>query len=333
MTKTINAPHPQVREGLITQWQGMLEILAEFMGVPAALLMNFHMDELTVYAKNNSTLNPFIVGDKEKCSNSGLYCERVIKTNKRLFVHNALETEEWKDNPDVKFNLINYLGYPINWPNGDVFGTLCVLDSEAHYYTDKQERLMVQFRDMFQTHLELLEKNLTLENLSKNLEHLANTDELTGIWNRRAFIAESEKELQRAFRNERPICLLMMDIDDFKLINDEFGHDVGDQALKHFSHGIMAIKRSYDIFGRIGGEEFAVLLPETKQVEAVRLAKRICEKVSNLFFHTQQKNVQITVSIGVYQLTSHDSIFSALSKADKLLYNAKRAGKNQVQAM
>lgn len=333
MTTKIIAPHPQVRETLIVQWQGILEILAEFMEVPVAMLINFHQDELTVYAKNNSILNPFNVGEKQRCHMSGSYCERVIATNKRLYVPNALNSDEWKDNPDVAFKLINYLGFPINWPNGDVFGTFCVLDTETHFYSDKQERLMVQFRNMIEANLELLEKNLKLENLSKNLEYLANTDELTDIWNRRAFIAESEKEMQRALRNDHPVCLLMMDIDDFKLINDQFGHEVGDEVLKLFCHGINATKRSYDIFGRIGGEEFAVLLPETKQSEAVELAERIRDRVSNIFFHTQQKNVKITVSIGVCQLTQQDNILSGLNKADKVLYNAKRAGKNQVQKL
>lgn len=331
MTTKIIAPHPQIRETLIAQWQGTLEILAEFMEVPVALLMNYHQDMLTVYARNNDFLNPFKVGDKHKCHLSGSYCERVIETNNRLYVANALQTEEWKDNPDVAFNLINYLGFPISWPNGDVFGTVCVLDTETHYYTDKQERLMVQFRNMIETNLELLEKNLTLENLTTNLEYLANTDELTGIKNRRSFIAESEKELQRAARNEHPVGLLMLDIDDFKHINDQFGHEVGDEVLKLFCHSIMATKRSYDIFGRIGGEEFAILLPETKQVAAVELAERIRDKVANIFFHTQQQDIKITVSIGVCSLTPQDSIFSGLNKADKILYGAKRAGKNQVQ--
>ncbi len=331
MTKRIIAPHPQVRETLLIQWQSILEILAEFMEVPVALIMSLTKDEFTIFAKNESSLNPFNVGDTDRCHNSGLYCERVINTNQRLFVNNALESDEWCKNPDIEFNLVNYLGFPLHWPNGDIFGTLCVLDTKAHQYTDKQERLMVQFRNMIEVNLELLEKNLKLENLSKNLEYLANTDELTDIWNRRAFIAESEKELQRAVRNEHPVCLLMLDIDDFKQINDQFGHEVGDEVLKLFCHGIMAIKRSYDIFGRIGGEEFAILLPETKQTEAVELAERIREKVANIFFHTQQQKVGITVSIGVCQLTPLDTVLSGLNKADKILYTAKRAGKNQVQ--
>lgn len=334
MVTKIISPHPQVRETLTNQWQSIMEILAEFIDVPVALIMHMTHDDLTVAARNDSYLNPFPISSKYPFRNSGLYCERVINTNKRLYVPDALQDPEWKDNPDIEYKLINYLGYPINWPNGDVYGTLCVLDTEVHYYSEKQERLMIQFRDMIQDSLELLEKNLQLENLTNNLQHLANTDELTGILNRRAFIAESEKELQRSRRNGHPVCLLMMDIDDFKNINDDYGHEVGDEVLKLFSHSILATKRSYDVFGRIGGEEFAVLLPETTQNEAVELAERIREKVANIFFHTHHNNVKITVSIGACQLSDQDNtVLSGLSKADKLLYSAKRAGKNQVHTV
>jgi diguanylate cyclase (GGDEF)-like protein len=332
VTTKINVPHPQIREPLLKQWQSMLDVLAEFMDVPVALIMHLKRDALSVFAKNTSPLNPYHVGDSEKCTGSGLYCEHVIHHNSRLFVHNAQDGPKWQNNPDLELNLLNYLGFPLRWPNGDIFGTVCVLDSQPHIYSEKQERLMLQMRDMVETNLELLEKNLELENLSKNLQYLANTDELTGVWNRRAFIAESNKELQRAQRNQRPVCLLMMDLDDFKDINDEFGHEIGDEVLKLFTHSIRANKRSYDIFGRIGGEEFAMLLPETSKVEAIELAERIRRKVSEIFFHTQGNEVKITVSIGVYELASNDTtLLAALSQADKILYAAKRAGKNQVK--
>lgn len=332
MTTSLHVPHPQVRDSMMKQWVSMLNILAEFMDVPVAMLTRLEREDLSVYVKNTSPSNPFKLGTKEKCNGSGTYCEHVITHSSRLFVNNALEDPEWRENPDVAYDLINYLGYPVRWPNGDMFGTLCVLDSKPHEYTEKQERLMLQMRNMVEINLELLEKNLELENLSKNLQYLANTDELTGIWNRRAFIAESNKELQRAQRTQHPTCLLMMDLDDFKEINDRFGHEVGDEVLKLFTHSIRATKRSYDIFGRVGGEEFAMLLPETRKVEAIELAERLRHRVSEIFFHKQQTDIAITVSIGVYELAKNDTtILAALSKADKVLYAAKRAGKNQVK--
>ncbi|MTI63914.1 MAG: sensor domain-containing diguanylate cyclase [Methylophaga sp.] len=331
VTEFDSTSHPKVSDDLLNQWQTMLDLLAEFMTVPVALIMRLDKDRITVCVKNNAVSNPYHVGEAETLLGSGLYCEEVVRSNAPLFVDNALNDPVWQDNPDIEKNMINYLGLPLRWPNGDIFGTLCVLDSKTHYYDDKQQGLMQQMQLMVENHLELLEKNHSLQQLSHHLQCLADTDELTGIWNRRAFIVESNKELQRAQRNKKPVCLLMMDIDDFKEINDAFGHEVGDEVLKLFTHCLTATKRAYDIFGRIGGEEFAMLLPETRRSEAMELAERIRHKVSEIFFHKHHREIRLTVCIGVYELASNDTtILAALSKADERLYAAKRAGKNMV---
>lgn len=332
MTQSRSVSHPDVSEDLIHQWQNMLDLLAEFMSVPAALIMRQQNNQITVYVKNRAVENPYHVGDTEVLTDSGLYCERVIKQQSALFVDNAMNDPEWQNNPDIEKGMVNYLGLPLRWPSGDVFGTLCVLDTESHLYDAKQQGLMQQMQRMLETHLELLEKNRQLEQLTRDLQCLADTDELTGIWNRRAFIVESNKELQRAQRSEHAVCLLMMDIDDFKEINDAYGHEVGDEVLKLFTHCINATKRAYDIFGRIGGEEFAMLLPETKRSQAMELAERIRHKVSELLFYKHNNEIRTTVCIGVYELAKNDTtILAALSKADERLYAAKRAGKNKVK--
>lgn len=331
VAKFNSTSHPSVKDELLNQWQTMLDLLAEYMTVPVALIMRLDKDKITVCVKNNAVSNPYHIGETEVLLGSGLYCEEVVRSNAPLFVKNALEDPKWQENPDLERDMVNYSGLPLRWPNGDIFGTLCVLDSKTHVYDDKQQRLMAQMQLMVESHLDLLEKNHKLKLLSQELQALADTDDLTGVWNRRAFIEEGNKELQRVQRNKQPVCLLMMDIDDFKDINDAFGHEVGDEVLKLFTHCISANKRSYDIFGRIGGEEFAMLLPETRRPEAIELAERIRRKVSEIFFHKHHHEIRITVCIGVYELASNDTtILSALSKADERLYAAKRAGKNKV---
>ncbi|MCX4191427.1 sensor domain-containing diguanylate cyclase [Methylophaga sp. OBS1] len=331
MAQFNSTSHPKVSNDLLRQWQTMLDLLAEYIAVPVALIMRLDHDKITVCVKNSAVSNPYQIGETEVLLGSGLYCEEVVRKNAPLFVENALNDPAWQNNPDVERHMINYFGLPLRWPDGDIFGTLCVLDSKSHHYDDKQLGLIEQMQLMVESHLDLLEKNHKLEKLSRDLKNLADTDELTGIWNRRAFIAESNKELQRAQRGKNPVCLLMMDIDDFKEINDAFGHEVGDEVLKLFTHCISANKRTYDIFGRIGGEEFAMLMPETRRAEAMDLAERIRSKVSEIFFHKHSGDIKITVCIGVYELASNDTtILAALSKADERLYAAKRAGKNRV---
>jgi diguanylate cyclase (GGDEF)-like protein len=331
VTKSSMVSYPDINDELLHQWQAMLDLLAEMMDVPAALIMRIDRHRITVVAKNLSMHNPYDIGETTQLFDSGLYCEQLIRQNAPLLIENALEDPQWQDSPGVDKNMINYLGYPLRWPDNTIFGTFCVLNSQPKHYTDQQQKLMQQMQGMIERHLALLYKNHSLELQNQQLKYLADTDDLTGIWNRRAFIVESNKELQRAQRNKHPVCLLMMDIDDFKKINDAFGHEVGDEVLKLFTHCITATKRSYDIFGRIGGEEFAMLLPETNRSEAMELAERIRKKVSEIFFHKHRNEIRITVCIGVYALARNDTtILAALSKADERLYAAKRAGKNKV---
>lgn len=324
--------HPFISQDLLEQWQTIMDILSIIMASPIALIMRYEATHFRVCVKNEAQSNPFEIGETVE-NGTGSYCESVINDDNPLLIENAILDEKWLHAPEVELGLINYLGFPLRWPNGDAFGTICILNTKAVSYSDKQQQLMLQIRNIVESNLELLEKNQQLETLSSNLQYLANTDDLTGIWNRRAFINESNKEIQRFKRSKHRTCLLMMDIDDFKVINDAFGHEVGDEVLKLFSHSIQAAKRPYDVFGRIGGEEFAVLLPETPLKQATSLAERLRKKVSEIFYHTGGKNINITVSIGAYELKQDETnILDALNKADKLLYAAKHSGKNTVTA-
>ncbi|MEI7843378.1 MAG: diguanylate cyclase [Gallionellaceae bacterium] len=169
--------------------------------------------------------------------------------------------------------------------------------------------------------------------LEAELVELATTDFLTGLANRRHFMSIAEAELSRLQRDEsRLASILMLDIDHFKNLNDTFGHAVGDLALMNFAKEVKGALRRIDTAGRIGGEEFAVLLPDTDAVEAEVLAERIRQKISNSAFVQDGKKVSITVSIGISTLTAKDETpESALNRADKALYQAKGSGRNRVE--
>jgi C4-dicarboxylate-specific signal transduction histidine kinase len=154
--------HPKVVQSTVQQWQETVDLLTEEMQVPVALIMHLENDRLSVQVKNESQDNPYEIGSTEKCSDSGLYCETVIRTKERLFVPNALEDEMWKTNPDVKLNMINYLGYPLTWPNGDVYGTICVRDTQEHHYSDIQNRIMLHLKKSIDASLEVLEQSAQL---------------------------------------------------------------------------------------------------------------------------------------------------------------------------
>ena len=169
--------------------------------------------------------------------------------------------------------------------------------------------------------------------LEKELRRIANTDVLTSVLNRRRFIELMELELERAYMRNRPIALLMLDLDFFKRINDRFGHAAGDEALRRFARVCLDNLRDDDQFARLGGEEFAALLPETSQSAAVNVARRLRAAACELEFRHDDAVIKLTVSIGVTALqgTNANAVPETLLKrADRALYAAKLDGRDRV---
>ena len=200
-------------------------------------------------------------------------------------------------------------------------------EAELSAHRDHLEGL-VQIRTM-----ELEEKARELETQRAAIEQLANTDALTGTASRRHFHELGERELARATRHDEPIAALVLDIDHFKRVNDEYGHAGGDAVLRAFARRCQAQLRGTDILGRVGGEEFAVLLPATALPEALAAAERIRAAVADVAMAVEGTTLPVTVSIGVTSRRASETTLEALLvAADEALYAAKRAGRNRVVA-
>lgn len=168
---------------------------------------------------------------------------------------------------------------------------------------------------------------------AQTLEQMATTDPLTGRLNRRAFFAVAEREFERSRRYQTPLAVLMLDIDWFKRVNDTHGHAIGDTVLRTLAGAWFDSLRRLDCVGRIGGEEFAILLPQTSQQDALALAERLRQRTAAIEIIAPQGNFHVTVSIGLACVGSHDANFNqALERADMALYQAKQAGRNRVQS-
>jgi len=163
------------------------------------------------------------------------------------------------------------------------------------------------------------------------LLRLAATDPLTGAFNRREFTSLADQESQRANRYNRPLAIMMLDLDHFKKLNDTYGHAAGDKALQRFTTLCCNALRTVDVFGRWGGEEFVTLLPETDAEGAVVIAERLRKIVSqNLLIYNNQK-ISFTTSIGIAQYRSGElTVEGPLSRADSAVYDAKKAGRNRI---
>ncbi len=167
--------------------------------------------------------------------------------------------------------------------------------------------------------------------LYADAHQMALTDDLTQVWNRRGFFEIAKREFRRAQRYGRPLSLFMLDLDYFKLVNDTYGHFVGDQVLARFAHTIASHVREVDIVGRYGGEEFMVLMPEASFDQAVRAAERIRAAIERTRFETDVGGIWVTASIGVATLRADDRTFEdLLRRADAALYVAKEEGRNRV---
>jgi two-component system chemotaxis response regulator CheY len=170
--------------------------------------------------------------------------------------------------------------------------------------------------------------------LENKISHLAATDALTGIMNRRAFMEKLEAEINRAQRKQRFLSIIMIDIDYFKKINDTYGHNLGDTVLQKFTQHLATQLRSYDFFGRYGGEEFIICLPEASENQAGQIAERLRISLADLAIHVPggDETFRITASFGV---SGTDTISKGcrdilLNKADQALYRAKAQGRNRV---
>jgi diguanylate cyclase (GGDEF)-like protein/PAS domain S-box-containing protein len=185
------------------------------------------------------------------------------------------------------------------------------------------------------THFVSIERDVTEQkNIENKLEVLSRTDPLTGLLNRRAFDESLANELSRFKRNGEVYSLLMLDIDHFKLINDQYGHSTGDAAIQNITQSCQSNLRLHDKMGRLGGEEFCVLLPYTDKKIAYTIAEKIREIVSNVSIKTKNtEDVSLTISIGVSEVRNTDvDHAAALKRADDNLYKAKKAGRNRVCA-
>jgi diguanylate cyclase (GGDEF)-like protein len=168
------------------------------------------------------------------------------------------------------------------------------------------------------------------QRLQEDLQRLANTDALTGLPNRRHFMAQLVNELARRQRYGHPFTLLMLDLDHFKQVNDQWGHGVGDEALRQFADAVQCCLRTQDVAGRLGGEEFAILLPETGENVARLVAERIRARQEQTPIPTGNGPCVVTVSIGVAEARAADSVETLMYRADAALYAAKQQGRNRV---
>ena len=269
----------------------------------------------------NDAINGVEIGmEVGSCGTSAFLKERVI-------VEDIMNHPYWEKYKELakKADLASCWSEPIISSSNQVLGTFAIY----HRTTNKPNSSDLE-RMSFAVNI----ASIAIENNNnrQKLEVLAYTDYLTGLRNRRSFIEQAETELYRSIRYNRRFSLIMFDIDYFKGINDTFGHSVGDVVLQEISKISRDILREIDIIGRIGGEEFAILLPETDIEESTQVAQRLCDTISEAEVSTSDKKLKFTASFGVVFADKLNklTIDELLNQADNALYQAKKSGRNKV---
>lgn len=247
---------------------------------------------------------------------------RIMRDNREPYLIHNLSEENWIDTDTTRWAK-SHLGNPIII-KGKVAGFLILLSASPVFFKDEHVLRLQTFTDLAAVAIEK-------SHIFEQLDELSTVDSLTGIANRRHFFNLTEQEITRAVRYKRPLAALMLDVDNFKQINDSYGYGVGDDVLVEIARRCQHELRSVDLIGRYGGEEFSFVLPETDGNSALVVADRLQKVISSTPFSAYTEAFKITVSIGVTGFNpSIPSARALLDQADQALYRAKQSGRNKV---
>ena len=274
------------------------------------------------------------------------FCTHALLEDHMLLVPDARKDERFFDNPFVTgdLNLSFYAGCPVHAPDGMPIGTLCAIDTKPRNMSDEQLALLHDLAAIIETEIKAGNSSKVQEKLKEQIKearHMAMVDPLTRLWNRAGIEVLLQSETEDAARRNKPVTIVMSDIDHFKRINDNFGHPVGDIVLQDVSKRILESLRSGDDAGRVGGEEFLMVLPgcpQQKARETVERIRRTIEARPVDIGETRhgtaiiKQRYPVTMSFGAVTIFPGEKadLEAAIKKADDALYKAKREGRNRV---
>lgn len=315
----------EIPESTREAWQKTVDIMADIVGVPAALITRVRGNEqLEVFVASQSPGNVYEQG-QTAALDTGHFCEEAMRSGGPVLVPDAKADARWRDAPAVAHGMVSYLGMPLLWPNGEPFGSICVMDSRENPYSARYERLLSQFQEIITLHLALLFQQHELKERTRR-------DSLTGACTRREFFETGRAELKRARRYGHPLALILLDFDHFKQINDRYGHAGGDSVLRQLSRRVMDSLRTSDRYYRFGGEEFVIILPHSEIEDALLVAERIRVLVETRPVEHGDDVIEVTVSLGLACLEgAGESLDDVVAKADRALYIAKEGGRNRIE--
>lgn len=259
--------------------------------------------------------------DQSETPRAVSFCTHTIQQRDPLVIENVLDDPRFTDSPLVVGPpyVRSYAGVPLRTPDGYNIGALCAMDTRARRFSPADIAILSNFANIVCDELEL--------------RLIAQVDHLTGALTRRGFVDQAQREMERTLRYGPASSLVMIDVDHFKRVNDTHGHAIGDHVLRQFASIAETTLRPCDLFGRLGGEEFALLMPETTGAAALVVAERLRKNIAEHPMAIPGGGaIHVTASFGVAELSASFATFTAwLERADTMLYAAKSGGRNRAQ--
>ncbi|NAZ97789.1 GGDEF and EAL domain-containing protein [Vibrio toranzoniae] len=356
--KKIQTLDLDIPDDMKSGWQNIVDLLAELTQTPAALIMRVHANSIEVFSTSNSQNNPYTKGDSEILG-SGLYCESVMESQQQLIVPNALSDPQWENNPDIELGLVSYCGIPLLWPNGELFGTICILDSKENHYTPTYIKLLESFRTSIESQLKTLFQHAKLTQVNRELKNRVysrtkdlaslnyslnqeidkrraaeqkinfqkNHDLGTGFLNRNAF----ESRLNQKLLSQRRLtgcsfAVIHIGFTNGRRIQARYGYSALDQVLVEYRKRINNIDDIEVLTARPTSVEL-VLAFSVKDVH--HRLEELCQtlvKVGHSEFLIENDKVHLHAFIGIAITDKEDHAESILQKSSEAMLACKDSG-------
>lgn len=305
-------------EGIsLEKWQKLVDLIARIYHSSGAWLMQSNSNGIEAIVASSNRDHDYQPGSFVN-KDIHTYCQEVIAKKKALYVPNAQQDARWNNNPEfVVDGYCSYLGVPVCWPDGSVFGTLCTLERKASDYSEDFIELINQLKLVIEADLLSLQQIQLLTDISIK-------DENTGLYNRRGLNILFEEKMTLAKRQELNVSAAYFDLDNLKSVNDRHGHLMGDLYIKHFATILSKTLRDEDLLCRVGGDEFVAIMLQNHGYDKATLLKRLHESFYQyLPAELTAFNPGFSMGYKEYSVFQSLDLKQILEQTDELMYREK----------
>ncbi|NRA62474.1 MAG: GGDEF and EAL domain-containing protein [Psychrobium sp.] len=344
MLLTCDCTAIDIPEEIIDNWQATLEILAQIASVPATLIMKKYPTSIEVFSGNTSTHSPYKRGESHPAGHS-LYSERVIETQQELLIPDALIDPLWSNNPDIALGMVSYCGLPINWPNGENFGTICMLDDNVNHYSVEMRGLLESFRASIESGLEItfqkhqlslenqdlehriLQRTKELEQLNDNLmqeidsrcaaeqllEFQQKFDAVTGLPKELHLMAQFNQHAANGTKKE-PLAVLYVQLSNHKEIHDSFGAKISELVKVYVAQELATLTAQQNVLACVSDNTFCILyICQSQQSNVDDFCNQLCKHFNQLVM-IDGVPMTVAIQVGVSQYPHDATKFSDLTQ-------------------